>query len=80
MTALAFRRPKACCGRRDKTEKDSTDLGVRPASDFELLEDFGVSKEELELNMEEGVLPADILSVIAERLAFAETSWPGACS
>ncbi|MGW5681490.1 tRNA adenosine deaminase-associated protein [Nonomuraea sp. NPDC003754] len=54
-------------------DKDSADLGVRPAGDFELLSDFGVSKEELlELSMEEGVLPADILSVIAERLAFAD--------
>lgn len=54
-------------------DKDNTDLGVRPAGDFELLSDFGVTKEELlELSMEEGVLPADILSVIAERLAFAD--------
>ncbi|MFE3452934.1 tRNA adenosine deaminase-associated protein [Nonomuraea sp. NPDC059194] len=54
-------------------EKDNPALGVRPAGDFELLSDFGVTKEELiELSMEEGVLPADILSVIAERLAFAD--------
>ncbi|MEU7000308.1 tRNA adenosine deaminase-associated protein [Nonomuraea sp. NPDC046570] len=54
-------------------DKDTPDLGVRPAGDFELLSDLGVSKEELlELSMEEGVHPADILSVIAERLAFAD--------
>ncbi|MEU8267913.1 tRNA adenosine deaminase-associated protein [Sphaerisporangium sp. NPDC049002] len=49
------------------------DLGVRPAGDFELLSDLGVSAEELlELSMEEGVLPADTLSVIAEKLSFAD--------
>ncbi|WP_405142927.1 tRNA adenosine deaminase-associated protein [Sphaerisporangium sp. NBC_01403] len=49
------------------------DLGVRPAGDFELLNDLGVSAEELlELSMEEGVLPADTLSVIAEKLSFAD--------
>ncbi|PZG50453.1 hypothetical protein C1I98_10425 [Spongiactinospora gelatinilytica] len=54
-------------------DKESSDLGVRPAGDFELLSDLGVSAEELlELSMEEGVLPADTLSVIAERLSFAD--------
>ena len=54
-------------------DKEATELGVRPAGDFELLSDLGVSSEELlELSVEEGVLPADILSVIAERLAFAD--------
>jgi putative tRNA adenosine deaminase-associated protein len=49
------------------------DLGVRPAGDFELLSDLGVSSEELlELSMEEGMLPADTLSVIAEKLSFAD--------
>ncbi|MCW2880378.1 MAG: hypothetical protein JWQ95_4478 [Sphaerisporangium sp.] len=49
------------------------DLGVRPAGDFELLSDLGVTSEELlELSMEEGVLPADTLSVIAEKLSFAD--------
>ncbi|NRQ32755.1 tRNA adenosine deaminase-associated protein [Nonomuraea sp. NN258] len=53
-------------------DKESNGLGVRPAGDFELLSDLGVSSEELlELSMEEG-LPADILSVIAERLSFAD--------
>ncbi|MDP9847982.1 tRNA adenosine deaminase-associated protein [Streptosporangium lutulentum] len=48
-------------------------LGVRPAGDFELLNDLGVSSDELvELSMEEGALPGDTLSVIAERLAFAD--------
>ncbi|GAA0916442.1 tRNA adenosine deaminase-associated protein [Nonomuraea longicatena] len=48
-------------------------LGVKPSGDFELLSDLGVSAEELlELSMEEGVHPADILSVIAERLTFAD--------
>ncbi|GAA5048819.1 putative tRNA adenosine deaminase-associated protein [Thermocatellispora tengchongensis] len=54
-------------------DKESADLGVRPAGDFELLSDLGVTSEELlELSMEEGVLPADTLSVIAERLDFAD--------
>ncbi|WP_214318976.1 tRNA adenosine deaminase-associated protein [Nonomuraea sediminis] len=54
-------------------DKENNGLGIRPAGDFELLSDLGVSSEELlELSMEEGVLPADILSVIAERLAFAD--------
>ncbi|MFI6604777.1 tRNA adenosine deaminase-associated protein [Nonomuraea sp. NPDC050536] len=54
-------------------DKEGNGLGVRPAGDFELLSDLGVTSEELlELSMEEGVLPADILSVIAERLAFAD--------
>ncbi|MEU6716918.1 tRNA adenosine deaminase-associated protein [Nonomuraea sp. NPDC046802] len=54
-------------------DKESNGLGVRPAGDFELLSDLGVSSEELlELSMEEGMLPADILSVIAERLSFAD--------
>ncbi|MGW4793202.1 tRNA adenosine deaminase-associated protein [Nonomuraea sp. NPDC004297] len=54
-------------------DKDGNGLGVRPAGDFELLGDLGVSSEELlELSMEEGMLPADILSVIAERLSFAD--------
>ncbi|WP_214411451.1 tRNA adenosine deaminase-associated protein [Sphaerisporangium fuscum] len=53
-------------------DKES-DLGVRPAGDFDLLSDLGVSSEELlELSMEEGVLPADTLSVIAEKLSFAD--------
>ncbi|WP_067137655.1 tRNA adenosine deaminase-associated protein [Microtetraspora malaysiensis] len=53
-------------------DKEPADLGVRPAGDFELLADLGVSSEELlELSMEEG-LPADVLSVIAERLSFAD--------
>ncbi|MEV0971520.1 tRNA adenosine deaminase-associated protein [Microtetraspora glauca] len=53
-------------------DKEASDLGVRPAGDFELLADLGVSSDELlELSMEEG-LPADVLSVIAERLAFAD--------
>jgi hypothetical protein len=54
-------------------DTDSADLGVRPAGDLDLLSDFGVGAEELlELSMEEGVLPADTLSVIAERLSFAD--------
>ncbi|GLW12432.1 hypothetical protein Misp01_75600 [Microtetraspora sp. NBRC 13810] len=54
-------------------DKETSDLGVRPAGDFELLSDLGVTSEELiELSMEEGMLPADTLSVIAERLAFAD--------
>lgn len=54
-------------------DKDSNALGVRPAGDFELLSDLGISSEELlELSMEEGMLPADVLSVIAERLSFAD--------
>ncbi|MEW9531698.1 tRNA adenosine deaminase-associated protein [Microbispora sp. NPDC049125] len=54
-------------------EKDAPDLGIRPVGDLELLADFGLSAEELlELSMEEGVLPADILSIIAERLGFAD--------
>jgi putative tRNA adenosine deaminase-associated protein len=53
-------------------DKDGGELGVRPTGDFELLADLGVSSEELlELSMEEG-LPADILSVLAERLSFAD--------
>ncbi|MGW0806153.1 tRNA adenosine deaminase-associated protein [Nonomuraea sp. NPDC002799] len=54
-------------------DKDGNGLGVRPAGDFELLSDLGLSSEELlELSMEEGLLPADILSVVAERLSFAD--------
>ncbi|GAA3443102.1 tRNA adenosine deaminase-associated protein [Planomonospora venezuelensis] len=54
-------------------DTDTPEVGVRPAGDFELLSDLGVSPEELiELSMEEGALPADTLSVIAERLAFAD--------
>ncbi|GAA0837000.1 tRNA adenosine deaminase-associated protein [Streptosporangium amethystogenes subsp. fukuiense] len=54
-------------------DKDTPDLGVRPAGDFELLEDLGLSSDELvELSMEEGALPGDTLSVIAERMAFAD--------
>ncbi|WP_433369815.1 tRNA adenosine deaminase-associated protein [Streptosporangium sp. CA-115845] len=54
-------------------DKDTPDLGVRPAGDFELLDDLGLSSDELiELSMEEGALPGDTLSVIAERLAFAD--------
>ncbi|MCC5576918.1 tRNA adenosine deaminase-associated protein [Microtetraspora sp. AC03309] len=53
-------------------DKEASDLGVRPAGDFELLADLGVGSDELlELSMEEG-LPADVLSVIAERLFFAD--------
>lgn len=52
---------------------DTGDLGVRPAGDFDLLSDLGLSADELvELSMEEGTLPGDTLSVIAERLAFGE--------
>ncbi|GGS74024.1 hypothetical protein GCM10010156_36210 [Planobispora rosea] len=52
---------------------DAPELGVRPAGDFELLSDLGLSPEELiELSMEEGALPADTLSVVAERLGFAD--------
>jgi len=52
---------------------EANDLGVRPAGDFELLSDLGLSADELlELSMEEGALPGDTLSVIAERLAFGE--------
>lgn len=54
-------------------DKEAPELGVRPAGDFELLADFSLSAEELlELSMEEGMLPADTLSVIAERLSFAD--------
>ncbi|MFG2071588.1 tRNA adenosine deaminase-associated protein [Nonomuraea maritima] len=54
-------------------DKEGTELGVRPAGDLDLLSDLGMSSEELlELSMEEGVLPADILSLIAERLSFAD--------
>lgn len=54
-------------------DKDAPDLGIRPVGDLELLAAFGVSAEELvELSMEEGVLPADIMSIIAERLGFAD--------
>ncbi len=54
-------------------DKDAPDLGIRPVGDLELLGDFSLSAEELvELSMEEGVLPADILSLIAERLGFAD--------
>jgi putative tRNA adenosine deaminase-associated protein len=54
-------------------DKDASDLGVRPAGDLDLLNDLGLSADELlELSMEEGVLPADTLSVIAERLSFAD--------
>ncbi|GAA0971238.1 hypothetical protein GCM10009555_021720 [Acrocarpospora macrocephala] len=54
-------------------DKETPDLGVRPAGDFELLADFGLSAEELlELSMEEGMLPADTLSVVAERLSFGD--------
>ncbi|MBG0826913.1 tRNA adenosine deaminase-associated protein [Planomonospora sp. ID67723] len=54
-------------------DADTPEVGVRPAGDFEILSDLGVSPEELiELSMEEGALPADTLSVIAERLAFAD--------
>ncbi|MBO4271639.1 tRNA adenosine deaminase-associated protein [Microbispora triticiradicis] len=54
-------------------DKDTPDLGIRPVGDLELLSDFSLSAEELlELSMEEGVLPADILSLIAERLGFAD--------
>ncbi|GIH29232.1 hypothetical protein Aph01nite_75420 [Acrocarpospora phusangensis] len=54
-------------------DKETPDLGIRPAGDFELLTDFGLSAEELlELSMEEGMLPADTLSVVAERLSFGD--------
>ncbi|MBN6050558.1 tRNA adenosine deaminase-associated protein [Nonomuraea sp. RK-328] len=54
-------------------DKEGNALGVRPAGDFDLLNDLGLTSEELlELSMEEGVLPADVLSVIAERLSFAD--------
>ncbi|GAA4052765.1 tRNA adenosine deaminase-associated protein [Nonomuraea soli] len=54
-------------------DKESTELGVRPSGDIDLLGDLGMSPEELlELAMEEGTLPADILSVIAEKLGFAD--------
>lgn len=54
-------------------DAEADDLGVRPAGDFELLSDLGVSADELlELSMEEGALPGDTLSVIAERLSFGE--------
>jgi putative tRNA adenosine deaminase-associated protein len=54
-------------------DKEGNELGVRPAGDFDLLSDLGVSSEELmELSMEEGMLPADIMSVLAERLSFAD--------
>ncbi|MFC4057106.1 tRNA adenosine deaminase-associated protein [Planomonospora corallina] len=54
-------------------ERETPEVGVRPAGDFELLRDLGMTPEELiELSMEEGALPADTLSVIAERLSFAD--------
>ena len=54
-------------------DAEANGLGVRPAGDFELLSDLGVSADELlELSMEEGALPGDILGVIAERLAFGD--------
>jgi putative tRNA adenosine deaminase-associated protein len=54
-------------------DKEGNELGVRPAGDFDLLSDLGVSSEELmELSMEEGMLPADIMSVLAERLSVAD--------
>ncbi|WP_084955446.1 tRNA adenosine deaminase-associated protein [Thermoactinospora rubra] len=54
-------------------DKEAGDLGVRPAGDLDLLADLGMTADELlELSMEEGVLPADILSVIAEKLGFAD--------
>ncbi|WP_157253925.1 tRNA adenosine deaminase-associated protein [Nonomuraea typhae] len=54
-------------------DKEGNGMGVKPSGDFELLADLGLSAEELlELSMEEGVLPADVLSVIAERLSFAD--------
>lgn len=54
-------------------EKDEPDLGIHPAGDLELLTDFSLSAEELlELSMEKGALPADILSLIAERLGFVD--------
>ncbi|MFC0864397.1 tRNA adenosine deaminase-associated protein [Sphaerimonospora cavernae] len=54
-------------------DADAPDLGIRPVGDLELLTDFSLSAEELlELSMEEGVLPAEILSLIAERLGFAD--------
>jgi putative tRNA adenosine deaminase-associated protein len=54
-------------------DKEGNGLGVQPAGDFDLLGDLGIGSEELlELSMEEGVLPADVLSVIAERLAFGD--------
>jgi len=54
-------------------DKEGNELGVRPAGDFELLSDLGVRSDELlELSVEEGMLPADILSVLAERLSFAD--------
>jgi putative tRNA adenosine deaminase-associated protein len=54
-------------------DKDGSDLGIRPAGDLDLLQDLGLGPDELlELSMEEGVLPADTLSVIAERLTFAD--------
>jgi|SRR5690606_13460621 len=52
---------------------EAPDLGIRPVGDLELLADLSLTAEELlELSMEEGVLPADILSLIAERLGFAD--------
>ncbi|WP_066375624.1 tRNA adenosine deaminase-associated protein [Herbidospora mongoliensis] len=54
-------------------DKETPDLGVRPGGDFELLADFGLRAEVLlELSVEEGMLPADVLSVVAERLSFGE--------
>ncbi|MFI6499997.1 tRNA adenosine deaminase-associated protein [Nonomuraea typhae] len=54
-------------------DKEGNGMGIKPSGDFELLADLGLSAEELlELSMEEGVLPADVLSVIAERLSFAD--------
>lgn len=44
-----------------------------PGGDIELLADFSMSGDELvELSVEEGLLPADALAVVAERLGFAE--------
>ncbi|MBP2704618.1 tRNA adenosine deaminase-associated protein [Microbispora sp. RL4-1S] len=55
------------------TDTETPDLGIRPVGDLDLLADFSVGAAELlELSMEEGVLPADMLSLIAERLGFAD--------
>lgn len=60
-------------GEDTEEEEQSRVLSGEPSGDTDILEDLGTGAEALlELTTEEGVLPADALSTVAENAGFAE--------
>lgn len=57
----------------EEEEEPVLAVAGEPGGDADLLEDFGMPSDELvDLCVEEGLLPADVLSTVAERAAFAD--------